>query len=107
MYTKEHIKKALEDQVIFGDGHGIYSPDIYEGFDVSSLIHTHKSDGTPKGTIFADDGSIMEESHGVYNLTFLNRLVNQLGLEYRSAFGRGTEARNMVEAIRKWVEEDD
>ena len=106
-YTKAHIRKALEDEVIVGDGHTIFPPSEYEGFDISDLITTHKSDGTPKGTIFAYDGSIMEEVKGVYNLTFLYRLASDLGLEYRSCMGRGSQARAIVDSIKEWVGEED
>ena len=102
-YTKEQIKKAIDDRVIVGNGHAIIAPEHYATFDVSHLDSNHKSDfSAGKTTIYDDDGIPMESVDGVNNLSFLYHLVESLGLEYNSYFGRGTQARELVEVLTKW-----
>ena len=101
-YTKEHIKKAIDDGIIVGNGHAIIDPKHYATFDVSHLDGRHKSDfSTGKSTIYTD-GVAVKSVDGVCNLDFLYSLVNSLGLEYLTYFGRGTQARELVEVLTKW-----
>ena len=44
----------------------------------------------------------MKESKGVYNLDFLDWVAEKSGVKYRGAYGRGTEARNIVDALVNW-----
>jgi len=102
-YTKEQIKKAIDDRVIVGNGHAIIAPEHYATFDVNHLNGNHKSDfSAGKTTIYDDDGIPMESVDGVNNLSFLYHLVESLGLEYHSYFGRGTQARELVSVLEKW-----
>jgi len=102
-YTKEHIKKAIDDGVIVGNGHAIIDPKHYATFDVSHLDGTHSSDfRAGKTTIYDDDGIPLESVKGVNNLSFLYDLVDSLDLEYLTYFGRGTQARELVEVLTKW-----
>jgi len=109
--TKAQIRKAIEDDVIFGDGHTIYKPSVYtDHFDLPShLIHTHRSGSHHKDTIYANDGSIIPELTGVYNLSFLEWLVGELGLQDRTQdfMGRGSIARDCVRVLTEWSNEDD
>ena len=101
-YTKEHIKKAIDDGIIIGNGHVIIDPNHYATFDVSHLDGRHKSDfSTGKSTIYTD-GVAVESVDGVCNLDFLYSLVESLNLEYQQYFGRGTQARELVEVLTKW-----
>mgnify|MGYP000105373206 CR=1 FL=1 len=106
MYTKEQIKKAIDDEIIYGDGHTIMAPDYYEGFDVSSLIQVYKSDTrSGKSTIFKD-GEVVEEVEGVYNLSFLYHVATMAGVRYRDCMGRGTQARIIVDALKEWSDDE-
>lgn len=109
--TKAQIKKAIEDDVIFGDGHTIYKPSVYtDHFDLpDSLVRTFKSNtSSHKSTIYANDGSIIPEVEGVYNLSFLEWLVHELGLYdlTRDYNGRGSQAQEYVRVLREWSTED-
>lgn len=102
--TKEIIREGIENEVIIGDGHTIFGPEFYKGFDVSHLVRNHASGDTPKSTIFdTQTGEPMKELMGVYNLQFLYWLASEAGVSYREAFGRGTQARNIVEALEDWA----
>jgi hypothetical protein len=110
--TKAQIKKAIEDDVIFGDGHTIYKSSVYrDHFDLPDrLVRTYKSDTSDhKSTIYANDGSIIPELHGVYNLDFLRWLVIEVGLldKAGSRMGRGSQAQEYVRVLRDWSNEDD
>ena len=105
-YTKEQIKKAIDDGVIVGNGHAIIDPKHYATFDVSHLDGTHESDfRAGKTTIYDEDGIPLESVEGVNNLSFLYDLVDSLDLEYLTYFGRGTQARELVEVLDKWASE--
>jgi hypothetical protein len=47
---------------------------------------------------------MLESLEGVYNLSFLYWVARRAGVEWTTAFGRGTEARHIVSALREWVE---
>jgi hypothetical protein len=102
------VKEALEAGVITGDGHTLFSPEFYaphftaEELDEAGLIETHESDGTPKGTIFASDGTIIEKLEAVYNLEFLYWVASRVGVtEQTRSMGRGSQAQELVGFIRK------
>jgi len=102
-YTKEEIKKAIDDGIIVSNGHAIIDPAHYAPFDVSHLIKEHKSNfSSSKQTIYTD-GVAVESVVGVNNLDFLYSLVLQLNLDYVSYFGRGTQAVEMVEVLSRWA----
>ena len=109
---QQQIKKAFEDDVIIDDGHTIFAPSFYEDhFDLPDhLVRTFKSDtSNHKSTIYANDGSILPEVEGVYNLSFLTWLVKSLGLltEATPKHGRGSQAQEYVRVLREWNTEDD
>ena len=86
-----------------GDGWTIYGAEylINKGIPgdvVRSCIATHRSDGTPKGTISLN-GQVVESMVGVYSLTILERICRDLGLEVAGYFGRGSQAQANAEAI--------
>ena len=104
-FSYENIKAALEAEVISGDGHTIFKPEFYSKyFDVDHLAVDHAS-GVGKHTIFDSvTGEPMESLKGVYSLTFMYWVGEQLGLEYRHCHGRGSQARAIHEAVQHWVE---
>ena len=67
---------------------------------VDYVSRTHGSDGTPKGTIFAD-GKPVPVLCGVYGLDLLQFLAAALDVDYPSAFGRGFQARHIQVAIHQ------
>ena len=86
------------------DGHSILTPEalLEAGLPADFVRHltaTHRSDGTPKGTLFVQ-GQAVAELRGVYGLHALRFLAGALGLEYRRALGRGSEANNIRRALR-------
>ncbi len=87
------------------DGHTILDPKAFTEAGLppevaDHLTTIHRSDGSPKGTIFVD-GHATKELSGVYGLDALRFFANALGVEYRRAFGRGTEAANIRSALRQ------
>ncbi len=105
MYSKEHIKKALEDEVIIDDGHTLVDPAHYVGFDVENITETHKSDfSNPKYIIFTN-GVPVEELEAVYNLDFLAKIVHQLGLECNENYmGRGFQAHEYYRKLKEFAD---
>ena len=108
--TKQLVRDALEDEIIFGSGHDIMLEDFYDKyFDVSHLVQTFKSDFSDhKSTIFVN-GEAVEELKGIYNLSFLHWLATEIGLtsdDYGSYTGRGFQAQAMERAIRGWAKEE-
>lgn len=105
--TKQQIREALVAGIIVADGHGLYDPEFYSPhFDVEqmNLVHTHRSAGGFKSTIFVD-GKPVDELKAVYNLSFLEQLIRSAGLPPSTAIGRGFAAQQCVDALKKWVAE--
>mgnify|MGYP001380733066 CR=1 FL=1 len=104
-YSKEHIRKAIDNEIIVGDGHTIFAPEFYKDyFDVESITNRQYS-GEGKYTLFDSvTGEPVEYIDGVYNLTFLERLAYDLNIEYRSFSGRGFQAQGIVDELKKWCE---
>lgn len=103
--TKEQVRAAIDAEVIDADGHGLYPPEFYAPhFDVRAmgLVDVHRSDGTPKGTIFVN-GLPVDKLEAVWNLAFLEYLVADAGLPYPDAMGRGFRAQQAVNSLRAWV----
>jgi len=103
--TKEMVRHGFEAGVINGDGHTIFDPKFYEnaGFDVSHLVSTFESDlSSGKSTIFRD-GVVQNSVTGVYSLMFHEWLGRAAGVEWMTAFGRGTQARRIAQALREWA----
>ena len=94
-------------KVIGGDGHTLYdaADEIFQTMPkalMDMVTQTHKSDGTPKGTIFKD-GQIVEEMHAVYGLDLLWRLATEVGADTKLAaqkMGRGFQAQELTKALR-------
>lgn len=112
LITKEQIRAAIEEEVLFPDGHGIFSPSLYEThFPVREwgLVETIESDFTnPKYTIFDHEGRPMDRVEGVWNLRLLDRVSRETGLNFSStAFGRGTAAYETFDAIKAWAYQED
>lgn len=108
---RQRVIRAMKNGKIFGDGHTLYSPEAYSPYFTESelaeagLIQTHKSDGTPKGTITAPDGSVLTELKAVYNLDFLYWVASKVGVTQSvRANGRGSQAQELVGYIREAVE---
>ena len=83
-----------------GDGHGLYDPAFLTDRDVPDALvarvtTVHKSDGSYKGSIFAPDGSVIEETRAVYSLDLYRAINRDLGLPGSSMLGRGFEARQL------------
>jgi hypothetical protein len=107
-YTKDKVKKAINSSVIFGDGHTIYSPSLYDGFNVDHLIREHYSDlSNPKATLTDNKGTTQKSVKGVYNLDFLYHVASECNVEYTSKFGRGSQARAIVSALEEWANSED
>ena|SRR5579871_57610 len=91
------------------DGHSIFKPQAFleaglPGEIVQHVTRKHGSDGSPKGTIFVD-GQAVDALIGVYGLDLLRFLAAALKVEYRSALGRGSEARNIQSALQAHFQE--
>lgn len=87
------------------DGHAILKPEALTDAGlppavVQHLTRTYHSDGSPKGTIYVD-GRAVKMLAGVYGLDALRFLAAGLGVDYRPAIGRGSEAANIQAALRQ------
>jgi hypothetical protein len=105
---KPLIEKLLE--TIGNDGHTVWKPSVLKGFseDIQSrFIKKIKSDKRDyKSTIFDNKGQVVEEVEGIYGLSLLGTICNDLGLEYEGKIGRGFQARCCTESIEKWLADD-
>ncbi len=106
-FSKETIKNAIENGIIYPDGHSIINPEHYEGFDVTEITEVHHSDfSSPTTTIWGHDGEPKESMEGVYNLTFLYWVANQTEMEAEGSLmpygGRGSNARHIVKQLVEW-----
>jgi len=105
----QSMKPAIEALIeqIGGDGHTIWKPSILKGFSDSiqerfiTKIKSNKKDY--KSTIFDNNGNAMDECEGIYGLSLLGTICNDLGLEYESKIGRGFQARCYTESIQNWL----
>lgn len=99
-----------------GNGHEFFKSSLYtkplpkpdDGFGlpeefVNQFLHEHKSDGTWKGSITSTDGKILSTVQGVYNLDLIKGLCDLFDVKYEFYFGRGTQARAMSTALRRFV----
>jgi len=102
---KPAIKELLE--TIGNDGHTIWKTSILDGFSdgiKSRFIRTVKSNKKDyKSTIFDNNGNVIDECEGIYGLSLLGTICNDLGLDYDSKIGRGFQARCYTESIEKWL----
>lgn len=102
--------KALPPETVLAaadlcDGHTVFKPEAFltAGLPapvVTHLTRTYRSDGSPKGTLFVN-GEPVAELAGVYGLDLLRFLAGALDVEYARALGRGFEARNIQDALRR------
>lgn len=115
------IKKALIKadkknlaEVLY-DAHTIWSVKAFTdlGFPpryVKEFVHQYKSDGTPKGSIFADDGSIIKKLEGISSHRIVSDVAHRFDLQdaiqesYRK-MGRGSSLAVITDAVLKYVEE--
>lgn len=100
---RQALKQAVED--IGGDGWSILKPEFFldKGIDaelVERLTYTHKSDGSPKGTIFNEQGQALLHLKGIHTLSFLDALGRVFGVS-SSKMGRGFQARELSEGLLK------
>jgi len=105
-FSYENVKAALEAGAISPDGHTIFAPEKYnEYFDVAHLEVDHASVGNGKHALFDQNtGERMESCLGIYNLSFMFWIGEQLGLEYPTMGGRGFQAQVIHKAVQEWVE---
>lgn len=108
---REKAKAALADGTIHGDGHSILSLEAYAPHftadDLGALVGTYRSDrSSVKSTIWDRNGNPMHEARGIYNLDFLFWLCGKVGGDTavsHNFYGRGTQARVLVEEIARAV----
>ena len=123
--TKEEVRFALTKQpgkdypAIDGDGHGLLTPEYFEGqipetWDISHLERTHQSGGG-KHDIFTDNGRVrVDEMKAIYTLELHYWVASQietafpgeLNKRWEGMMGRGSIARNIMNAIQEWVDAD-
>lgn len=105
------VRNAFDAGIIRGDGHTLFAPEFYEPHftkeELKDLIQIHKSDGSPKGTIFADDGSVIDKVEAIYNLNFLYWVCARLEIDKSPrAQGRGSQAQELVRFIIEELEKE-
>ena len=112
MISKEQVKKAIEDQIIDGDGHTIVSSKYYTdaGFDCQHLEVEHKSNPDSYKQTIMSDGKVLDTCKGIHTLTFLKWVAGQVGLtsdDYGNYYGRRTQAVMITNALCKWADSPD
>ena len=104
----ESVRQLDKDVVLAAaslcDGHGIFDPQALLDLGVPADVvehntTTYESDGSPKGSISNSRGDLLATCRGVYGLHFLEYLAGCFSLRYQRAFGRGTQARRIQEAL--------
>ena len=103
----QSMKPAIEALIeqIGGDGHTIWKPSILKKFPKAirdRFVHTIKSDGSYKGSIW-NNGKMVESMEGIYGLSLLGGICNDLNLEYENKLGRGFQARAYTDSIQNWL----
>ena len=93
------VLKAVE----ICDGHTIFAPRAFldAGLParvVEHLTRTHRSDGSPKGSLYTG-GRVVPELKGVYGLDALRFLADGLGVTYGRKMGRGSQAEAIKRAL--------
>ena len=94
---------------IGGDGWTIFNADSELFNNLTDRIReratkTYKSDGSPKGTIWGDDGNMIKEMSGIYALDLMYLLAREVGADTKKADlmgGRGFASRALADAIKK------
>ena len=105
----ETMKPAIKELLgtIGNDGHTIWKASVLKNFSEGiqsrfiTMIKSNKKDY--KSTIFDNNGNAMDECEGIYGLSLLGTICNDLGLEYDSKIGRGFQARCYTESIENWL----
>lgn len=107
---KEKSSETLQAIVdaIGNDGHTIWEPTVLDksgltNSEVATLVKTYHSDGSRKGSIIKDDGSIAESMNGIYGLHVLESIVYGLGLGGTLRMGRGSWARDYTQSIKEHI----
>ncbi len=91
------------------DGHSIYDAPLFLklGLPENVVEHfnrEHQSGAAPKETLYGPQGAV-PTMKGIYGAELLQGLARSLGLVWKDALGRGSEARNVTSAIRLWLGE--
>lgn len=97
-------------ELMDGDGHSILCPfGVAENLDLGpaeaahlgALSTVHYSHATePKEMITSREGKPVSEMFGFYTLTIYRQMANDLKVEYEDKYGRGSEARSILRALR-------
>lgn len=110
-FSTEHkylIAELLSD--IGYDGHTIWKASILENFPqeiISRFVRVHKSNKKDyKSSIFDGNGKLIESLEGIYGLSLLTAIAQDLGLEYEGKIGRGFQAQEITKAIKAWLEQN-
>ena len=103
-------KDALMKCVEMCDGHTIFKPSEFTDMGlpvnlISYFVATHKPGGSPKGSIFTDEG-VVDAINGVYGLDFLYKVARIFDVKYTSCLGRGFQARAIQSELREYFSED-
>ena len=105
----QSMKPAIESLIeqIGGDGHTIWKLSVLKGFSrgiQSRFITVQKSNKKDyKSTIFDNNGNAIDECEGIYGLSLLGSICNDLNLEYEDKIGRGFQAQSYTESIQNWL----
>jgi hypothetical protein len=102
----EQLRAAVK--LINGDGHTIFDPAAFvkrcgwTEADIVVFTETNKSDlNDVKGIITNRNGDVLNELQGVYGLLLLEAIAKVLNVEYLETLGRGTQAREITDALLK------
>jgi hypothetical protein len=102
-WTPEEVRQVLD--VTGGDGHSIFYASAFPVRVQERFAQTIKSNVRDfKETIFGPDGKVIPVAeNSIYGLDVLQGIAGDLRVEYRSAYGRGSRARNITAALLVWL----
>ena len=110
--TTMRFTRAQRDEIIAlvaeigNDGHTVWAESVLKAFPKplqERFTRTHRSNKRdPKSTMFGADGRIIEQLKGVYGLTVLRCICDDLEISVSSYLGRGFQAQASTKAINEF-----
>lgn len=102
---------AAVNGAVGGDGHSIFNGQMFRELGLSEEVVEHYTEKhfsglLPKEMISTEEGPV-PSLVGIYGSRLVQGMALSLGVEWRSALGRGREARNVSAAISQWLAETD
>lgn len=107
--TKDQLKAVVDH--VGSDGHTIFHSRVLEkaGWPqeaIAAVCSKYESDGSPKGTIFGNNGEVLPAVLGWYGLDVITRIARDLGVKYEWKDGRGFRAASIYKALTEYFNKE-